>query len=143
MTIDWNAFTPLPALIGGALIGVAAAAFITLNGRIAGVSGILGGLLRPARGDIGWRVAFVAGLLAAPLAYRAFAPLPAVQLDAGYGQLVLAGLIVGLGTRYGAGCTSGHGVCGISRLSPRSLIATAAFMIAGVATVYFVRHGIV
>ncbi len=143
MTIDWNAFTPLPALIGGALIGVAAAAFITLNGRIAGVSGILGGLLRPARGDVGWRVAFVAGLLAAPLAYRAFAPLPAVQLDAGYGQLVLAGLIVGLGTRYGAGCTSGHGVCGISRLSPRSLIATAAFMIAGVATVYFVRHGIV
>lgn len=143
MTIDWNAFTPLPALIGGALIGVAAAAFITLNGRIAGVSGILGGLLRPARGDVGWRVAFVAGLLAAPLAYRVIAPLPAVQLDAGYGQLVLAGLIVGLGTRYGAGCTSGHGVCGISRLSPRSLIATAAFMIAGVATVYFVRHGIV
>ena len=113
------------------------------NGRIAGISGVLGGLLRPASlafGDAGWRVAFVLGLLVAPLVYLLFAAWPAVQVDASYGALVLAGLMVGVGTRYGAGCTSGHGVCGISRLSPRSLVATACFMAAGFATVYAVRH---
>ena len=140
MTIDWVHFTPQAALAGGVLIGLAAAAFILFNGRIAGISGILGGLLRPVRGDAGWRVAFLTGLLAAPLVYGLFARLPAVTVDAGAGTLVAAGLLVGIGTRYGAGCTSGHGVCGISRMSPRSLVATAAFMFAGFVTVYLVRH---
>jgi len=140
MFIDWNAFTPVSALIGGAVIGAAAAAFIVLNGRIAGVSGILGGLLRPARGDIAWRAAFVAGLVAAPLAYGVFAVLPEIRVDAGSAVLVAAGLLVGIGTRYGSGCTSGHGVCGISRLSPRSIVATLAFMAAGFATVFVARH---
>ena len=140
MFIDWNAFTPVSALIGGAVIGAAAAAFIVLNGRIAGVSGILGGLLRPARGDIAWRAAFVAGLVVAPLAYGAFAVLPEARIDAGTAVLVAAGLLVGIGTRYGSGCTSGHGVCGISRLSPRSIVATLVFMAAGFATVFVARH---
>ena len=140
MSIDWNAFTPASALAGGAIIGAAAALFALLNGRIAGVSGILGGLLRPASGDISWRAAFVAGLLAAPLVYGAFALLPDVHVDTGYGGLLAAGLLVGIGTRYGSGCTSGHGVCGISRLSPRSIVATLVFMAAGFATVFAVRH---
>ena len=126
--IDWTHFTPWTSLAGGLLIGTAAAMFLLLNGRIAGISGILGGLLRPRAGDIGWRVAFIAGLLAAPLLYQLAAPLPAVQIDAGTAVLVVAGLLVGIGTRYGSGCTSGHGVCGLSRLSPRSLVATLAFM---------------
>jgi len=140
MSIDWGAFTPVSALIGGAIIGVAAALFVVLNGRIAGISGIVGGLLRPQAGDLSWRIAFVAGLVAAPLAYSLFAVLPEVQIDTGYALLVAAGLIVGVGTRYGAGCTSGHGVCGISRLSPRSLVATLAFMGTGFATVFAMRH---
>ena len=140
MTIAWNDFTPVSALLGGALIGLAAALFVLLNGRIAGVSGIVGGLLRPARGDVAWRASFVAGIVAAPLAYAVFAALPAPRIDAGYGLLVAAGLLVGIGTRYGGGCTSGHGVCGISRLSPRSLVATTAFMASGFATVYALRH---
>ena len=140
MSIDWLHFTPWTALAGGAVIGLAAAAFILLSGRIAGISGILGGLLRPARGDIAWRLAFLAGLVGAPLVYGLVADLPAVTGAAGSGTLVAAGLLVGVGTRYGAGCTSGHGVCGISRGSPRSLAATAAFMCAGFVTVYVVRH---
>lgn len=140
MTIDWMNFTPWTALAGGLLIGLAAAALALFNGRIAGISGILGGLLRPARGDIAWRVAFLAGLVAAPFAYALLAPLPAVRIDAGDGTLVAAGLLVGIGTRYGAGCTSGHGVCGLSRLSPRSLVATLSFMLAGFATVFVLRH---
>jgi uncharacterized membrane protein YedE/YeeE len=140
MTIDWTHFTPWPALAGGLLIGLAAAAFVLLNGRIAGISGILGGLLRPAAGDVAWRVAFVAGLVVAPLAYAVVAPLPAVRIDAGAGTLAAAGLLVGLGTRYGSGCTSGHGVCGLARLSPRSLVATVSFMAAGFATVFVLRH---
>lgn len=140
MSIDWNSFTPLAALAGGVLIGIAAGMLALLNGRIAGISGILGGLLRPARGDIAWRLAFVLGLVGAPLAHALFAALPAPRIDAGYGALILAGLLVGAGTRYGAGCTSGHGVCGLSRLSPRSLVATAAFMGAGFATVFVARH---
>lgn len=140
MTIDWNAFTPWASLAGGALIGLAAAMFVLLNGRIAGISGVLGGLLKPAAGDVGWRIAFVAGLVGAPLAYLLFATLPVPRIDAGTGTLVAAGLLVGIGTRYGSGCTSGHGVCGLSRLSPRSLVATAAFMGAGFATVYVTRH---
>ena len=140
MSIDWNHFTPLAALAGGVLIGVASAMFVLLNGRIAGISGVIGGLLRPARGDVAWRVAFVLGLVGAPLAYVLFAALPRPEIDASYGALLLAGLLVGVGTRYGAGCTSGHGVCGLSRLSPRSLVATAAFMGAGFVTVFVARH---
>lgn len=140
MTIDTLHFTPWTALAGGMLIGLAAAALILLSGRIAGISGILGGLLRPVRGDIAWRLAFLAGLIGAPLVYGLAAPLPPVRIDAGTGMLLAAGLLVGVGTRYGAGCTSGHGVCGLSRGSPRSLVATAAFMAAGFVTVYLVRH---
>ncbi len=140
MSVDWNAFTPWSALAGGVLIGVAAAMFVLLNGRIAGISGVIGGLLKPTPGDIAWRAAFVVGLLGAPLAYSLFAALPKPQIAAPYGALVLAGLLVGIGTRYGSGCTSGHGVCGLSRLSPRSLVATAAFMGAGFITVYAIRH---
>lgn len=140
MNIDWNAFTPGPALAGGVLIGVAAAMFVLLNGRIAGISGILGGLLRHTRGDAAWRVAFLAGLIGAPLVVGLFHALPVIRIDAGTGALVAAGLLVGVGTRYGSGCTSGHGVCGLSRLSPRSLVATLAFMGAGFATVFVARH---
>lgn len=142
MTIDWLHFTPWSALGGGLLIGIAAAAFLLFNGRIAGISGILGGLLRPAPGDIAWRVAFLTGLVLAPLVYQLQAPLPSVHIEASGMTLVLAGLLVGLGTRYGAGCTSGHGVCGLSRRSVRSLVATASFMAAGFAVVYLVRHGL-
>lgn len=140
MSIDWSAFTPWPALLGGLLIGLAAAMFVLLNGRIAGISGILGGLLQPARGDVGWRAAFLLGLIGSPLAYGLFAVLPAVRIDAGFGALIAAGLLVGIGTRYGSGCTSGHGVCGLSRLSPRSLAATVVFMGCGFVTVYVIRH---
>lgn len=140
MSIDWNAFTPWSSLFGGMLIGLAAAMFVLLNGRIAGISGVLGGLLTPLRGDVLWRLAFVGGIVVAPLAYSLFQVLPPVQIDADYAALVVAGLLVGVGTRYGAGCTSGHGVCGLSRLSLRSLAATATFMGAGFATVFVLRH---
>ena len=138
--MDWAHFTPWTSLAGGVLIGTAAAMLLLLNGKVAGISGIVGGLLRPSAANIGWRVAFIAGLLVAPLLYQLATPLPAVQIDADTGLLVTAGLLVGLGTRYGSGCTSGHGVCGLSRLSPRSLVATAAFMAAGFVTVFIVRH---
>ena len=140
MLVDWNHFTPGVALLGGVLIGLAAALFVLFNGRIAGISGIVGGLLRPQRGDIGWRLAFVGGLLAAPLLYTLVLPLPEVRIEVGSLQIIVAGLLVGIGTRYGAGCTSGHGVCGISRLSPRSVVATLVFMAAGFATVFVLRH---
>lgn len=141
MSIDLNHFTPGSALAGGALIGIAAALFVLLNGRIAGISGVLGGLLSPARGDVAWRLAFVAGLVLAPTVYLLFAAWPQPQIDAPFGALLAAGLLVGVGTRYGAGCTSGHGVCGMSNLSPRSLVATLSFMGAGFATVFLIRHG--
>ena len=140
MSIDWSAFTPWSSLAGGVLIGIATAMFILLNGRIAGISGVLGGLLKPAKGDVAWRLAFVLGLVSAPLAYLLFNNVPSLQIDAGYAALVAAGLLVGVGTRYGSGCTSGHGVSGLSRLSPRSLAATASFMGAGFLTVYVARH---
>jgi len=140
MFIDWNAFTPWHALMGGALVGTAAALFVLLNGRIAGISGVLGGLLRPVKGDVAWRAAFVIGLIVAPLIYLLFGSPPKPRIDADYGSILLAGLLVGVGTRYGAGCTSGHGVCGLSRLSPRSLVATVAFMAAGFVTVFAIRH---
>lgn len=140
MPIAWNVFTPVSALVGGVSIGVAVAMFLLLNGRVAGISGILGGLLKPTLGEIGWRVAFVVGLIAAPLFYTLCAVLPRLQIDASYGALVPVGLLVGIGTRYGSGCTSGHGVCGLARLSPRSLVATPIFMGAGFATVFVIRH---
>jgi uncharacterized membrane protein YedE/YeeE len=140
MHIDWIAFTPWSAFAGGALIGVAAVMFALLAGRIAGISGIVGGLLRPARGDIGWRVAFVAGLVLAPILYALAIAMPPVRIEASTPLLILSGLLVGWGSRYGSGCTSGHGVCGLSRLSPRSLAATVAFMGAGFATVFLMRH---
>lgn len=139
MSIDWTHFTPWTSLSGGVLIGISAALFILFNGRIAGISGILGGLLHPLRNDTLWRIAFLAGIVVAPVLYRMLAPLPSVQVDADTATLIVAGLLVGIGTRYGSGCTSGHGVCGISRLSPRSLVATVGFMAAGFATVFVVQ----
>jgi len=143
VTVDWANFTPWASLAGGILLGVASAFFILVNGRVLGISGILGGLLPPKLGDAGWRVAFLLGMLAAPLAYGLLAPegfVQAPRIDAGFATIVAAGLLVGLGTRYSSGCTSGHGVCGLSRLSPRSLVATLAFMGAGFAMVFVVRH---
>lgn len=140
MTIDWAAFAPWRSLAGGLLIGLGAALFVLFNGRVAGISGILGGLLRPARGDLAWRFAFLAGLVGAPVAYGLAAALPAVHIEAGTGTLIASGLLVGIGTRYGSGCTSGHGVCGIARSSPRSMAATATFVLAGFLTVYLLRH---
>ena len=138
--IAWAHFTPWSSFAGGLLIGCAAAILVLFNGRIAGVSGIAGRLLTPQRGDIAWRVAFLLGLLLAPVAFRLFGRMPFPRIEAGFGALVVAGLLVGLGTSIGSGCTSGHGVCGLSRLSPRSLVATVAFMVAGMATVFIVRH---
>jgi len=141
ITIDWLHFTPASAFAGGLLIGLAAALLILLEGRIAGISGIVGGLLQPLRkGDVAWRMAFALGLVAAPLLYRALAELPQSRIDAGWATLVVAGLLVGFGSRLGSGCTSGHGVCGLSRRSPRSLVATLVFMSAGFATVFASRH---
>ncbi len=142
MTIDWTHFTPWTALAGGILLGIASAAFILVNGRVLGISGILGGLLVPKRSDASWRVMFLLGLLLAPATLSLLAPglISAPRIEADNVAIVAAGLLVGLGTRYGSGCTSGHGVCGLSRLSPRSLVATLAFMVSGFAMVYVVRH---
>ncbi|GAB2881081.1 YeeE/YedE family protein [Microbulbifer echini] len=139
MTIDWAAFTPATALAGGALIGLASALLLIFNGRIAGISGMVGGLLESSSG-VGWRLAFIIGLLLAPLAWQLFSALPPIKIAAGYPTLIAAGLLVGFGTRLGSGCTSGHGVCGLSRLSSRSMIATLVFMAAGFVTVYVLRH---
>jgi len=134
-------FTPISALIGGALIGLAAALLLLLNGRIAGISGIVGDILRSSGNDRGWRVAFVAGLVAGPLVYQLIAGhLVPVTIDANLALLVIGGLLVGFGTNLGSGCTSGHGVCGIARLSPRSIAATMIFMAAGGVTVFIMRH---
>ncbi len=143
VTIDWIHFTPWSALAGGVLLGLASAAFILLNGRILGISGILAGLLTPQRGDAGWRIAFLLGMACAPSALALLFPegtLVAPRIEAEYLGLVAAGLLVGVGTSCASGCTSGHGVCGLSRLSPRSLVATASFMAAGFVLVYVVRH---
>jgi uncharacterized membrane protein YedE/YeeE len=134
-------FTPVSALIGGGLIGLAAAMLLIVNGRIAGVSGVVGDLLRPVESDSGWRIAFVGGLIAGPLFYQLVAgQMLTVTIDAMLPVLIVAGFLVGFGTNLGAGCTSGHGVCGIARFSPRSLIATVIFMSAGAITVYIARH---
>ncbi|CAO4134788.1 YeeE/YedE family protein [Methylorubrum extorquens] len=136
-----DGFTPLSATLGGVMIGAAAALFLLLNGRIAGISGILGGLLAPPSGQTGWRAAFLAGLVLAPLVYVGLGgSLPSVTVDASFPLLVVAGLLVGFGARLGAGCTSGHGVCGIGRGSPRSLAATGTFMAVAILTVFVTRH---
>ncbi len=140
MALDWTHFTPWASLAGGLVLGLAAAAFILLNGRVLGISGIVGGLLRPKAGDTGWRLSFVAGLLVAPTVWALFATPVVPRIEAGPALLVIAGLMVGWGTRYGSGCTSGHGVCGLARLSPRSLVATLAFMATGFASVFAMRH---
>ena len=140
MTVDWTQFTPWTSLAGGLLLGLASVLFILLNGRVLGISGILGGLIKPRAGDTSWRIAFILGLLVAPTVSALFAPPVVPRIEAGWVVLVIAGLLVGWGTRYGSGCTSGHGVCGLSRLSLRSLVATLAFMGAGFATVLVVRH---
>jgi uncharacterized membrane protein YedE/YeeE len=143
MNIDWAHFTPWSSLSGGMILGVASALFILINGRVLGISGILGGLLPPKAGDTFWRLAFLAGMFASPWIFNLLAPTEFIttpQIDADLVMLVIAGLLVGIGTRYGSGCTSGHGVCGLSRMSPRSLVATLSFMAAGFLTVYVVRH---
>jgi uncharacterized membrane protein YedE/YeeE len=136
-------FDPLLAVLGGILIGVASVLLMALNGRIAGISGILGGLLSPGTGDKAWRIAFLAGLIGAPLIFAASGLPPTMPgMPASWLVIVAAGLLVGFGTRFAGGCTSGHGVCGIARLSLRSVVATAIFMAAAVVTVAVVRHGI-
>jgi uncharacterized membrane protein YedE/YeeE len=133
--------TPVSGLLGGAMIGLASALLMLLTGRIAGISGIFGGLLPFGNSERGWRLAFVAGLIAAPLlGTLSGAPLPHPAVSAGLGMVVLGGFLVGVGSRMGGGCTSGHGVCGTARLSPRSLVFTCTFMIVAVATVAIVRH---
>lgn len=140
MIIDWAHFTPWSSLAGGALIGLGAGLFVMLNGRIAGISGLLASLLERGGEERGEKGLFLLGVLLAPLIWVSFASLPVPQFQANWLGLVIAGLLVGMGTRYGSGCTSGHGVCGISRLSPRSLVATVAFMASGFVTVFALRH---
>ncbi|UDI95531.1 MULTISPECIES: YeeE/YedE family protein [unclassified Pseudomonas] len=140
MHIDWINFTPWTSLGGGALIGLAASLFVLANGRIAGISGLLGSVMQ--FDSEGWseKALFLLGLLLAPLLWGALTVLPEIEIKTEWPALIIAGLLVGVGTRYGSGCTSGHGVCGISRLSPRSIVATVCFMTAGFATVYVIRH---
>jgi len=143
MTIDWTSFTPGPALAGGIILGIAAALYVLINGRILGISGILGGLIGPKRTDWLWRASFVLGLLTAPLWGKyVFQMNTTAVIDADYLTLIIAGLLVGFGARYGSGCTSGHGICGLSRLSPRSLLATLIFMGCGFLVVFLIRHWI-
>lgn len=140
MEINWIAFTPWTSLIGGMLIGVSTALFLLMNGKIAGISGILGGTLTPRKDGRVWRVAFLAGLVGSPLIYGLVTPLPVAVVESGPISLVIAGLLVGVGTRCGSGCTSGHGVVGLSRLSLRSLVATAVFMSSGFVAVYVFKR---
>ncbi|NWB29765.1 YeeE/YedE family protein [Pseudomonas gingeri] len=140
MTLDTLHFTPLASLSGGALIGLAASLFVVFNGRIAGISGLLGSLLQRHAEGRTEKALFLLGLLLAPLAWGLFHLPPTIEFDANGLALVAAGLLVGIGTRYGSGCTSGHGVCGLSRLSPRSVVATLTFMLTGFLTVFVLRH---
>ncbi|BDR08761.1 YeeE/YedE family protein [Comamonas thiooxydans] len=144
MNILWSEFTPWTSLVGGLLIGLSAALLIALLGRVAGISGIAGALLQlPTWSSVkqwSWRLAFILGMVAAPLIWSLFAPLPAMQLPSSPAIIIAAGLLVGFGTRMSSGCTSGHGVCGLSRLSLRSLAATATFIATGAITVFVMRH---
>ena len=140
MQIDLHHFTPGLSLTGGLIIGLAAAVLVLFNGRIAGISGIFGGLLQLQLGDIGWRLAFLAGLMGAPIMSSLLGKPVHLDIQSGWGEITLAGFVVGIGTRYAAGCTSGHGVFAISRGAVRSLVATATFMIAGFVTVFVRLH---
>ena len=141
MQIDWLSFTPIPSLLGGILLGIAAALYVHLHGRILGISGIVSGLLHPKPNDVVWRLAFVLGMLSAPIcAAFIFGIRPILEIDTGWYAILVAGLLVGFGAQYGSGCTSGHGICGLSRLSPRSLVATCTFIGAGFLTVFVLRH---
>ena len=138
--MDWMNFTPQQSLLGGLLIGLATALLWLLNGRIAGISGIAAGSLASSGAERWWRLAFVLGLVLSSWVWLLLAPLPEVQVTSNYQLLALAGLLVGFGARLGSGCTSGHGICGLSRLSGRSLVATVTFMAVAVVTVFIVRH---
>ena len=141
MQINWLEFTPGPALLGGVILGLAAALYVHLHGRILGISGIISGLLHPKYGDVLWRLSMVFGLLSAPFwAVWLFDMHPIQVIDSDWTAVVVAGLLVGFGSAYGSGCTSGHGICGLSRLSPRSLVATLSFMLAGFIAVFVVHH---
>ena len=141
MQIDWISFTPVPSLLGGMILGVAAALYVLLHGRILGISGIVSGLLHPKLTDTAWRLSLVLGLITAPfLGALFFGIFPIVEIDSSWLAIGIAGLLVGFGAQYGSGCTSGHGICGLSRLSPRSLVATLAFMSAGFIMVFALRH---
>lgn len=143
MTIDWSQFSPLSAIIGGIFIGLGSASLAVFNGRIAGISGILGQLMNlknAPKNHFTWRLLFILGLLISPWVYQLFAALPTSTISASQPELLLAGLLVGIGTRMGSGCTSGHGVCGLGRLSIRSLIATMSFMFAGFVMCFVLLH---
>ena len=140
MSIDFTHFTPGAALVGGLIIGLAAAVLVLGTGRIAGISGIVGGLLLRPRGDMDWRIAFLIGLMGAPVVAALLGHPVVPEIAAGWGEVLAAGFLVGIGTRYAGGCTSGHGVCGLSRGSVRSLVATLSVMTAGIVTVFVVRH---
>jgi hypothetical protein len=140
MQIDWLSFTPIPSLLGGMILGLAASLYALLHGRILGISGIISGLLHPRASDLAWRFTLVLGLVSAPFLAVFFGVFPIVVIDSSWLAIVIAGLLVGFGSQYGSGCTSGHGICGLSRLSPRSLAATLAFMCAGFVTVFVTRH---
>jgi uncharacterized membrane protein YedE/YeeE len=133
-------FTPVSALVGGALIGLASVLLMLLSGRIAGVSGILGGLLPPTPGDTTWRLAFIVGLMLGGLGFVYLGGLSSIAIEADMPVLIAAGLLVGFGTRLGSGCTSGHGICGVGRMSPRGLVATAIFVAVAMVTLFVVRH---
>ncbi|HHR6078556.1 TPA: YeeE/YedE family protein [Providencia alcalifaciens] len=140
MTIDWAHFTPGSAAIGGVLIGLAVAILLILNGRIAGISGILAGVLKPTKGDTAWKLAFIVGILVAPLLFITFVYTPEVTIATSTPLLIAAGLLVGFGTRLGSGCTSGHGICGMARFSRRSMVAVAIFMLVAFITVAVINH---
>lgn len=138
--MNFDPQTALMGLVGGVLIGGASVLLLAANGRIAGISGILGGLLRPVGGDVAWRAAFMIGLLVAPVLFVALSGAAAPTVAAAPAVVIAGGLLVGFGTRLGSGCTSGHGVCGLGRLSARSLVAVLTFMATAGATVFLVRH---
>jgi uncharacterized protein len=140
MMIDWQSFTPYASLIGGIIIGLATALLLILNGKIAGISGIVGGLLSNTTSDKAWRLAFVIGLMISPLIWQLFTALPTISVSNNAPLLIIAGLLVGVGTRIGSGCTSGHGICGLSRFSLRSIVATGTFMTIGILTTTLIRH---